>query len=208
MSTILPSCNLPYADLNLRRNPFGEFSEQERTSLAVVNIDDVVRRLAEPGFVVQYVGEKGYGKTTHLLAIRARFAAAGYVHLPEDETAKIPTGSPLLIDEAQRMTFWQRLRTFRSKVPLVLGTHRDFTRELLLAGRTVETIEVQQGTSIDRLHELLNGRISWVRRSASPVPTITRSTVERLHVRHGSDIRSMLHELYDVFQKLNEVRHV
>ena len=95
---------LPYVHLNLRRNPFGEFSEDERTALAVVNVDGICTRLDSPEYAVQFVGEKGYGKTTHLLAILARCSGAGYVHIPEGERAEVPDGCPILIDEAQRLT--------------------------------------------------------------------------------------------------------
>ncbi|MCP4511738.1 MAG: hypothetical protein GY826_35655, partial [Fuerstiella sp.] len=152
------TCRLPYAHLNLRRNPFGEFSEDERTALALVDVDAIITRLDDPQYVVQFVGEKGYGKTTHLLAIRSRLRDAGYVHIPEGERAPIPSGCPILIDEAQRLTCWQQLQVFRSNIPLVLGTHRDFHRQLRLAGRVVETIDVQQGTDVERLHRLLNAR--------------------------------------------------
>ncbi|HIK92638.1 MAG TPA: hypothetical protein EYG03_11735 [Planctomycetes bacterium] len=205
----MPAANtkysLPYAHLNLRRNPFGEFSEDERTSLALVDVDAIITRLNDPHYVVQFIGEKGYGKTTHLLAIRLRLRAAGYVHIPEGERAPIPSGRPILIDEAQRLTRWQQFQVFRSNIPLVLGTHRDFHRQLRLAGRVVETIEVQQGTDVERLHRLLNARIQWVRRNDGQVPAITTGMAERLRKEFGADIRGMLHQLYAVFQNLNEI---
>ena len=193
-------CHLPYAHLNLRRNPFGEFSEEDRTVLAQVDVGDVVSRLSEPGFVVQYVGEKGYGKTTHLLSIRSHFDTARYVHIAEGERGIVPSGCPILIDEAQRLTLWQRMRLFRSRVPLVLGTHRDFSRELRRAGRVLQTIQVEAETDVNRLHQLLNTRILWVRRNDGPLPSITRSTASSLLQRFGPNIRGILHELYEVFQ--------
>jgi hypothetical protein len=196
---------LPYAHLNLRRNPFGEFSEEERTALALVDVDAIIARLDDPQYVVQFIGEKGYGKTTHLLAIRARLHDAGYVHIPEGERAPIPSGCPILIDEAQRLTRWQQFQVFRSNIPLVLGTHRDFHRQLRLAGRVVETIDVQQTIDVERLHRLLNARIQWVRRSDGPIPSITPETADRLRKEFGADIRGILHQLYAVFQNLNEI---
>ena len=200
--------SLPYSHLNLRRNPFGEFSEEERTVLALVDVDAIITRLNDPHYVVQFIGEKGYGKTTHLLAIRSRLHDAGYVHIPEGERATIPSGRPILIDEAQRLTRWQQFQLFRSNIPLVLGTHRDFDRQLRLAGRVVETIEVQQGNDVERLHRLLNARIQWVRRCDGQVPSITPETADRLRKEFGANIRGILHQLYAVFQNLNEVADV
>ncbi len=197
--------SLPYAHLNLRRNPFGEFSEDERTALARVDVDPIIARLNDPRYVVQFVGEKGYGKTTHLLAIRSRLPGAGYVHIPEGERAAVPSGCPILIDEAQRLTQWQQFQVFRSNTPLVLGTHRDFQRKLRRAGRVVETIEVEQGTDTERLHRLLNARIEWVRRGDGQMPSITLPTADNLLKEFGPNIRGILHQLYTAFQNLNEI---
>ncbi|MEQ9407288.1 MAG: hypothetical protein RIK87_06155 [Fuerstiella sp.] len=208
MQPHLNSGRLPFEHLNLRRNPFGEFTEEERTALAVVDVDAISRRLTNTGYAVQFVGDKGHGKTTHLLALKARLANAGYVHIPEGQCAPLPQGSPILIDESQRLTRWQRFRLFRRPVPLILGTHEDHSAELKRAGRTVETIEVGQGTSTERLHQILNARIEWVRRHDGPLPGVSVETVHRLRHTFGPDVRSILHELYVEFQRLTEVRHV
>ena len=171
----------------------------------MVDVDAIIARLNDPLYVVQFVGEKGYGKTTHLLAIRSRLHGAGYVHIPEGERVSMPSGCPLLIDEAQRLTRWQQFQIFRSNIPLVLGTHRDFHRQLRRAGRVVETIEVQQDNDVERLHRLLNARIRWVRRSDGRVPSITPETADSLRKEFGPDVRGILHQLYAVFQNLNEV---
>ena len=202
------SPQLPYAHLNLRRNPFGEFSEHERTTLAVVDIDEICRRLSSPTYAVQFVGDKGYGKTTHLLAIRARFSDAAYVHIPEGERAEVPAGCPILVDEAQRLTFWQRRSLFPNQVPLVLGTHRDFTRQLKAAGRHVETIHVADGTCSERLHQVLNDRIAWVQRDKGAVPSVSQNTADELLHEFGPNIRGILHELYCRFQILDVIEEI
>ncbi|MBI84774.1 MAG: hypothetical protein CMJ81_16400 [Planctomycetaceae bacterium] len=196
--------SLPYSHLNLRRNPFGEFSVDERVALADVDIARFDGFFNDPAAVVQFVGEKGYGKTTHLLAIRGRFAEAGYVHIAEGQRASIPVGRPLLIDEAQRLTWWQQWSVFRARVPLVLGTHRDFTGLLVRAGRRVTTIAVQNCMHPARLARLLNARIGWVRRADGPVSRIRVETAARLLEQFGPDIRRIQHELYGIFQNMNQ----
>ena len=76
--------SLPFAHLNLRRNPFGEFSVEERAQLAVVDLEPAIAHLSSDvangrGAVVQVLGEKGFGKTTHLLALYSRHPGASYV---------------------------------------------------------------------------------------------------------------------------------
>ena len=205
--------SLPFEHLNLRRNPFGEFSAQERTQLAIVELRSALDHLHSPTEslppVLQFIGEKGFGKTTHLFAIATQFPESIYVHIPEGEHVKIPTeGEPLLIDEAQRLTYWQRFRVFRSKRMLVLGTHRDFTPQLKRAGRSVLTLEAARHTTPERIEQILNDRIKSVRRNSKPIPVITRATVEKLYALYGNDLRSMQHELYEVIQNLGSVQDV
>lgn len=204
----MSGCDLPFAHLNLRRNPFGEFTEREREALALVDVELFVQRLSNPRYAVQFVGEKGYGKTTHLLALRAAFRDASYLHIGEGERIRLPTGSPILIDEAQRLTPWQRVQLFRRSVPLVLGTHQNFERQLRRAGRTVETIDTATRTSAAQLHTILNQRIGYVRRGDGPVPRVSRKTSDQLRARFGHDIRQIQNALYATFQSLREIGEV
>ena len=208
MPATLSAVSIPFAHLNLRRNPFGEFSPVEIAALAKVDIDEVAAQLADPAFVVQFVGEKGFGKTTHLLAIRARFPGALYVHIAEGERAVIPAGRPLLIDEAQRLTWRQQRKVFRDPVPLVLGTHVDFHRALTRAGRRVKTIRVAERMDAERLHNLLNARVAWVRRAEGALPAVRHETARRLLAQFGPDVRRIQQELYLTFQRLSGIQDV
>lgn len=202
-SRVRVKVGLPYAHLNLRHNPFGELTESQRVHLAVVCVDSIVGLLRDPKQVVQYVGEKGHGKTTHLLKLRAAFPSCGYVHIPEGERRSVPAGDPVLVDEAQRLTRWQRRRLFREDRALVLGTHQDFHAELQKAGRQITTISACGQTSLNRLRQIVIDRIEFARRDLGPVPTVPDRTLKRLLQSEGGDIRSMLQILYDALQKMN-----
>ena len=205
---------LPFEHLNLRRNPFGELSADERTQLAMVDLDAAVQHLLRSREtrhrpVVQFVGDKGFGKTTHLLALAAKFPDSVYLYIPEDERRAVPShGEPLFVDEAQRLTLWQRIRLFRSHRTLILGTHRDFTRQLQTAGRDVLTLAANRLTSPDRIATILNARIQAVRRTDAPTPSISLATADRLFNQFGPDIRSIQYSLYDVFQRLRSIKDV
>ena len=205
--------SLPFEHLNLRRNPFGEFSAEERTQLAIVELkaalDHLQSSCQKRPPVLQVIGDKGFGKTTHLLSIITHFPNASYIHIPEGEYVSIPVdGEPLLIDEAQRLTLWQRLKLFRSQRTLVLGTHRDFTQHLKWAGRSVLTLDAARHTTPERIEQILNDRIRRVRRSSDSIPTVTSATARTLFALHGSDLRSIQHHLYEVFQNLSSIQDV
>ncbi len=201
--------DLPFLHLNLRRNPFGELTTAERTELAMVECEVALQHLKSPRSVVQVIGERGYGKTKHLLALAAEFAENDYVHIPEGLHVPIPQkGEPLFVDEAQRMTIMQRWQTFRSKRRLILGTHTNFERALRKSGRQVLTIAADQLTDASRVQNLLNARIEFARREAGPIPKISQSTAAELFRQFRSDIRSIEHSMYLTFQQLGSIRDV
>jgi hypothetical protein len=196
---------LPFANLNLRRNPFGEPAEEDRAGLAVVDpdfLDGLERSLSEPGFAVQFIGDCGRGKSTHLHALRARFPDAPYVYFAEGERPQpIPGGPVLFLDETQRLPWRTRRRLFGSDVALALGTHRDHSRELVRAGRRVETVRLT-GFTTSTLRRIIERRIEWARRGPGPVPSLGPGSVARLHDRFDGDLRAIEGHLYDVFQTL------
>jgi hypothetical protein len=200
---------LPFGHLNLRRNPFGELELSQRARLAVAEVDRFVRRLKRPGFAVQFTGEKGRGKTTHLLAIMRHFPEAAYVHVGENERPpRIPLGQPLLIDEAQRLPRWRRQCVFRRPGSLVLGTHQDLKSELTGAGFEVETVEVGDRLNARRLRQMLNRRIDWARRGPGAVPQVTVETAQAMIGRFGDDVRAIEWHLYEQFQGLRRIEDV
>lgn len=201
--------DLPFFHLNLRRNPFGELTAAERTKLAIVEFDAALQHLTLPRSVIQVVGEKGFGKTTHLLALAAHFTENVFVYIPEGKRVAIPAeGEPLFIDEAQRMTFLQRWQTFRSQRRLILGTHTNFEQTMRRAGRSVLTIAADQFTDASRVQNLLNARIEFARRDMGPIPGISQATAAELFRQFGSDIRGIEHSMYLTFQGLRNIQDV
>lgn len=199
---------LAYANLNLRRNPFGEATTAERTWLAVADVDDLVERLRRPGFAVQFVGERGRGKTSHLMAIRAHLPDAPYVHVGEGEWPRIPRGHPLLLDETQRLPSPRRWLVFRRGVSFAIGTHVDHASELRAAGLDVVTVRPAEVTTLERLEAIVRRRIEWARRGPGPVPTVPRAVLARLLAEFGDDVRAMEHVLFEAVQRTREVGDV
>lgn len=195
--------NLPFAHLNLRRNPFGSAEIEDRPSWAVVEVDDIPTRLQQPGFVVQIIGERGHGKTTHLMAIRAAIQRdVPYFHLREGEPIPVLPDVPLLfVDETQRMTPKQRSWLFQKHRSSAIGTHEDHSEELRKADVDFVTIPAV-GLSAEQLHKAANLRIETARRNSGPVPTLSRQTAQRLVDEFGGDVRTIESKLYDLIQQL------
>jgi hypothetical protein len=200
--------SLPYAHLNLRYNPFGELPQDVRAHLAVVDVEPLLKQLVQPNGAVQLIGEMGRGKTTHLLAIKQQLANSAYVYIDEGTHSAIPKGNPLLIDEADRLSWLERRAAFRRGVPLAIGTHTDMTRHLKRYGYQVLSIEVGRVCDAQLILSCAEKRISFARRYPGSVPRLTIATASRLVQRFGSDIRTIEDHLYDVFQDLQEIRDV
>jgi hypothetical protein len=199
---LLSAPRSPYARLNLRRNPFGELTRQERAELAVVEVKRWVGELAQPRTALQFLGPCGHGKTTHLLALGRRLPEAVYVYLPEDGPRPcIPAIRPLLVDEAQRLSRWQRWRVFSQRGPLIIASHEDHAHELSSAGYRVVTEHVARSTDPERLQQLLNRRIEASSFGPGPWPWIDLARASELHRRFGADIRQIERVLYDEFQR-------
>ncbi|MCO8121865.1 hypothetical protein NHH03_08970 [Stieleria sp. TO1_6] len=150
----------------------------------------------------QLIGDCGRGKTTRMLAIHRRFPRSSYVYLPEDEPCPaIPEGTPLLIDEAQRLPWRVRRKVFASGATLILATHNDLTGPLRRAGYQVTTQRIGLTLTADRLAEILNRRLQASRRDPrQPIPQISIQVAEQLIARHGTDIRAIESFLYDIVQ--------
>lgn len=192
---------LPWAWCNLRRNPFGELTRQERVELAVVDVDSIAGRLGNARSAVQLIGECGRGKTTRMLVLEQAIANATYVYLPEDQPCPaIPEGNPLLIDEAQRLPRRVRGRVFASGLPLVLATHRDLFRSLQRAGYQVHTELIGLANDASMICEFLNRRIKASRLERGPVPRLSHSDASVLAERFGTDLRGIEGYLYERVQ--------
>ena len=199
----------PYAQLGLWRNPFGELTWQERAELAVLDLESAVAFLSDvrqPRRAVHIQGDCGFGKTTHLLALRAAMPAAEYIYYPEEgPRPALPRQSALLlVDEAQRMGWRRRRQMLSSGGPLAIATHVDLTDALLQAGFEVLRIDAETPKSPAQLSAILQRRIDASRSTDSPLPApqISLATAELLQRSFGSNLRRIENFLYEQVQQL------
>ena len=198
----LANPNARWPGANLFRNPFGELNRKERAALAVVDIKSISDFVKQRFRAYQLIGDCGRGKTTRLLKLRDALDQATYVYLPEDQPCPpIAEGSPILIDEAQRLPRRARKAVFKSGLPLVLATHQDLSRPLRRAGYHVTTERIGLSLTPERLAEILNRRIDASRRDpGSAAPQINLRVCAELIRQFGTDVRGIEGYLYDIVQ--------
>jgi hypothetical protein len=191
----------PFHRYHLFRNPFGELTREERADLAVADIGPWLNLLTNHSSVVQFVGECGRGKTTHLLALSKQLPTARFIYIPEKgPSPSLPDFRPLIVDEAQRLSHRKRNQLARVGGPLVLGSHCDYTHELQRYGLVVHTVFVAERVTPSAIYTILNHRIEASRHQLGQVPSISMQFAVRLFERFGTDMRGIEHYLYSQFQ--------
>ncbi len=198
---------LAFEGLNLMRNPFGEPGVGERARLAVLDVGAYEELLREGGWVVQFIGECGRGKSTHMRALHARFPEAPFRYVAEGESPRLAPAPIWFIDETQRLGWWTLRRLFRGCGAMAIGTHRDHGAQIRRAGMRVEVVEVG-GVDAPRLRAILERRLEWARRGEGAIPWFEDEDIEALLARFGDDVRSMEGELYELVQGMVEVGRI
>ena len=206
----------PFHALGFRCNPFRAVTDAEWVSVAI--LPDSVAEIIAKGFVhLQIIGEKGYGKTTTLLALAAQFKREGkriaYEHIEEGRrqfTTEIGGLDVFLLDEAQRLSERERERLLAALsengdgLHAVLGSHDDLTP--LFARRGLPLTTVHHDTApLAHLNVVIQRRLAYFALSGgAPGVTLSPEAVRYLHETFGGDIRAMEMLLYEVFQRLRE----
>jgi hypothetical protein len=194
----------PFAKWNLRRNPFGELTRAERAEVAIVDaLEEWLGWLCKANHALQFVGSCGFGKTTCLLAIERALGNATYIYYPEDgPRPPLPLERPLIVDEAQRMGFWQQRNLMTGSGPVVVSTHVDLSRKLRRAGFEVFTVNAEAPKSAALILRILNRRIESSRLDEQrSLPFVDIAFAEKLLAKFGSNVRSIEHYLYACFQQ-------
>ena len=199
---------LAFAHLNLRWNPFGEASAEDIAQLAIVQVEQYVERLKRPGFALQFMGDPGRGKTTHMLALRGFFPQAPYFHFAEGAAIpEIPEAPLLFLDETQRLPRSLRSRIFSWQASFVIGTHYDHSRELKKAGKEC-TVVLIKGITAGQLDAIIRRRIEWARRGPGPVPAVTHAEIARFIQDYKDDLSAIFSQLYEKFQAMEGITDV
>ncbi|HEX9886529.1 MAG TPA: hypothetical protein VGA70_08580 [Longimicrobiales bacterium] len=215
MATKGPS--LPYAHLNLRRNPFGQAPPEAVRRLAVVDptpaVTEVRERLARgtpTPWALQLVGPSGCGKSTRLRLLETLLpGAATLAWTPGWTPAWTPGGWPpappgrlLLLDDVHMMGHLRLRRVLRGRVAVVLASHVDRSAGLRRCGFETRTVSVADRITPTRLEAILDRRVEWARRGEGPTPRVATGAIRDLLARHGHDVRAILRELYAWVQSL------
>ncbi len=198
---------LPFAHLNLRFNPFGELTREQRAVTAIVELDDIPEHFSKSRIAIQFIGEHGRGKSTHLIALHKRLKHSPYTQIHIGDKPTFSNDDIQFIDSIEMLPAARRKKIYRSTNILAITTHNDLTNELQAAGFEV----ISKRITVDNeqhIKKIFDKRIELARRNTGSLPDIDINTVRTLITNFNDDIRAMEHHLYEVFQQLQVTGNV
>ncbi|HIF51606.1 MAG TPA: hypothetical protein EYQ42_08805 [Thiotrichaceae bacterium] len=198
---------LPFAHLNLRFNPFGELTRQQRAVTAIVELEDLPEHFSKRRIAIQFVGKQGRGKSTHLIALHKQFNNSPYTQIYIGDKPTFNSNPFQFIDSIELLPASRRKKLYSSIKMLAITTHNDLTKELQSAGFKVISNIISVGNE-QKIKKIFDSRIELARRNIGSLPHIDINTVRTLITKFNDDIRAMEHHLYDVFQQLQEIGNV
>jgi hypothetical protein len=198
---------LPFAHLNLRFNPFGELTREQRAATAIVELEDIPEHFSKNRIAIQFIGEHGRGKSTHLIALHKQFKQSPYTQIHIGDKPTFNTDDIQFIDSIEMLPAARRKKIYHSTNILAITTHNDLTKELQTAGFEVISKRIFVDNE-QQIKQIFDRRIELARRNTGSLPNIDINTVRSLITKFNDDIRAMENHLYDVFQQLQEIGNV
>jgi len=192
-------------DIEYFHNPFGGISDEELLEVIIpkYDLEKSIELLSRPEpIILQFVGKKGRGKTTHLRALYQLISNSKIYFLDHKGYRKItnPNNLNIFIDSVHHIPWRKRLQLWRqSNTSYVITTHSYRNIEFFLCNRTYKTIHFR-GLSLTKLESIIKKRISQYSTIEQNQIIINTNTLKILSTQYGDNIRGLLNFLYDRFK--------
>lgn len=192
----------PYERLGLRGNPF--IAEQIPGVADDLWLDRGISQAPQPKArtLVQLIGEKGAGKTSHLLHWRKQTGGSYRYYPPGSGRWQVPPVEPTAYwDEADRiptpLLLGALAQAARQRATIVAGTHRDLSWAGRFVGLRVRTIEFPKLTPeiilIWAEQRIAAARLPGIR---SVGLNLDQANLERISAQSGASWREVATQLH------------
>lgn len=185
-------------------NPFGGLSDEELFEVLVPNpnVDNIVNDINGPKqLVIELVGKKGRGKTSHLKYIRKLCGTADLFELSAKKKhikelfAK--SRDLVFVDSIHHLSFLDRLKLYKLNSKLVVTTHTSRVVEYALAGVSYSSYKFK-GISKDQILTIVRRRMELAQKNRAKLK-IDEIEIDSLLRQHNDDFRAILKSLYMKF---------
>jgi hypothetical protein len=200
----------PFQRIGFECNPFRSLTREKVPRLAIIP-EEVKKVCWESADHLQILGVAGSGKTTLLLGICGGEywddQVSGYEYLGEDDQSyqtDLQALDVYLLDEAQRLdqSSLHRLITQANEGPrLIFSSHRDLSSEFRRDGLNLRSVVIETPSRV-QINNILFKRLFYFSLGDFPKVDFTGDAIDFLYQTFGSDIRTMIDLLYEVFQDL------
>lgn len=191
--------------INFKYNPFGGLSDMEISKVLVpkVNFEEIIFELnQQEHLVVEFLGKKGRGKTSHLKYLNQIHPSSQYFSLnkKKNQFNKIIdcNESLIIIDSIHHLSLSQRLKIYRAKKKLVISTHTPRMIEYKITKTPYKSFKFK-GLKKDELNIILHNRIKLAS-SISHNINLNQNKISQLIKEYKDDYRSILRHLYENFE--------
>lgn len=205
---VYPLSPNPYAALGLERNPFHtEDIPAQQTDWQGVQAGHWLERghsvapLPQQAKLVQLLGVKGAGKSSHLAHWRTQQSGPAHYYPPTGAARwQLPPLAPICYwDEACRipppLLHWGLSQAARRGFTVCVGTHRDLSPQARRYGLQVQTIHLQ-GISAAEIVQWAAKRIASVQQASGIPFEIPKSLAEELARDAGGSWREIATQLH------------
>lgn len=203
-----------YNDLVLNKNiqyfhnPFGGIDDEELLEIITpqYDVEEWVQLLNKPEpIIIQFVGKKGRGKTTHLRALYQILTDAD-IYLLECNTKNPIKNKPkrsTFIDNSHLLSWNKRLQLWsNANTSYVITTHYSRSLEFYFCKRAFKTYYFK-GITPEKLKIIIKKRVSQFSYLAYTEVKVNEIILQQLIVTFGDDIRGILNFLYDQYKTIN-----
>ncbi|WP_438426542.1 hypothetical protein [Aquimarina macrocephali] len=198
-------------DIEYYHNPFGGITNDEILMVLEPkhSIQEWIELLQnEKPIIIQFVGKKGRGKTTHLSALHQQFNSSDIYYLDRihknvrDFQTKI-----VFIDSIHRIPLFKRLSLWKQKkTSYVITGHRNKNIEFSATGRIYKTYYFK-GIILEELKSIIVNRICISSNAFPEDIIINEDILQQLIHKFKDDFRGILNFLYDQFKTIKNGYH-
>ena len=184
-------------------NPFGGVASDDLmlTLIPKYEIEEWISLIKQkPPKIIEFVGEKGRGKTTHLSVLHEYFTETPIYFLDRTHSYKKIKEAPIVfIDSIGRVPFVKRLMLWLKRdITYVVTTHTSRKYESKLCSRVCLSYNFG-GIKESELKEIIIRRISLASNRSVDAIDLNSAVLKELISRYNDDFRGVLNFLYDNF---------
>jgi len=194
-------------NIHYYHNPFGGVSNDELlyTIQPKYDIETWVTTLKEDTpKIIQFVGKKGRGKTTHLSVLHQYFPDMDIYYLDRiHKKIKSTKTNIVFIDSIHKIPIHKRISLWKKKnISYIISTHINKALEFKIAGRSYETYYFK-GIQLEELKQIIIHRVAIASNITPQEVSIQEKYINELILAFKDDFRGILNFLYDAFNQRN-----